>query len=185
MEAAAKKKQNVYAPSRVYSYSNAATAEKLNYGEEEYIPAQIPRTEPKRHAAPQTRIIREATPAAKRKQRLLPKLVSVVGVLTIAAIMIGLVFRYATIASAYKAINSTESSIKESQRRITELEVQLDEAVTLEEAKLAAAEAGLNYPTADQIVTVNGTVGKYMNDTATTETESETEPDGGTAGSES
>ena len=102
MAATAKKGQNVYAPSRVYSYSRAATAEKLPYEEAESIPAQIPRAEPKRHAAPQTRIMREATTAQKRKQRTLPKLISVTGVLMIAAVMIGLVFRYASIARKNK-----------------------------------------------------------------------------------
>ena len=183
MAATAKKGQNVYAPSRVYSYSRAATAEKLPYEEAESIPAQIPRAEPKRHAAPQTRIMREATTAQKRKQRTLPKLISVTGVLMIAAVMIGLVFRYASIASAYRAVNSTQKKIEESQRRITEHEVQLDEA------RLAAAQAGLNYPTAEQIVEVNGAVGGYMNGAAKTQTEPEQtartedvqEPDGATA----
>lgn len=192
MAATAKKGQNVYAPSRVYSYSRAATAEKLPYEEAESIPAQIPRAEPKRHAAPQTRIMREATTAQKRKQRTLPKLISVTGVLMIAAVMIGLVFRYASIASAYRMVNSTQKKIEESQRRITELEVQLDEAVSLDEARLAAAQAGLNYPTAEQIVEVNGAVGGYMNGAAKTQTEPEQtawtedarEPDGGTAANE-
>lgn len=189
MAATAEKGQNVYAPSRVYSYSRAATAEKLPYEETESIPAQIPRAEPKRHAAPQTRIMREATTAQKRKQRTLPKLISVTGVLMIAAVMIGLVFRYASIASAYRMVNSTQKKIEESQRRITELEVQLDEAVSLDEARLAAAQAGLNYPTAEQVVEVNGAVGGYMNGAAKTQTEPEQtaraedaqEPDGGTA----
>ena len=87
--------------------------------------------------------MREATTAQKRKQRTLPKLISVTGVLMIAAVMIGLVFRYASIASAYRAVNSTQKKIEESQRRITELEVQLDEAVSLDEARRAAAQAGL------------------------------------------
>lgn len=192
MAATAKKGQNVYAPSRVYSYSRAATAEKLPYEEAESIPAQISRAEPKRHAAPQTRIMREATTAQKRKQRTLPKLISVTGVLMIAAVMIGLVFRYASIASAYRMVNSTQKKIEESQRRITELEVQLDEAVSLDEARLAAAQAGLNYPTAEQIVEVNGAVGGYMNGAAKTQTEPEQtawtedaqEPDGDTAPNE-
>ena len=192
MAATAKKGQNIYAPSRVYSYSRAATAEQLPYEEGESIPAQIPRAEPKRHAAPQTRIMREATPAAKRKQRTLPKLISVTGVLVIAAVLIGLVFRYASIASAYRTVNGTQKKIEESQRRITELQVQLDEAVSMDEARQAAAQAGLNYPTAEQIVEVNGAVGGYMNgaartqtqDEQTTDTESEQEPDGGTEPSE-
>lgn len=163
MAATAKRGQNAYAPSRVYSYSRTATAEKLPFGDAENIPAQIPRAEPKRHAAPQTRIMREATPAAKRKQRTLPKLISVAGVLIIAAMMIGVVLRYSNIAQAYREINSTQDKIEESQRRITELEVQLDEAVSIEEARLAAAQAGLNYPTADQIVQVNGAIGGYLN----------------------
>ena len=68
MAATAKKGQNVYAPSRVYSYSRAATAEKLPYEEAESIPAQIPRAEPKRHAAPQTRIRNELLAAQLRNR---------------------------------------------------------------------------------------------------------------------
>ena len=147
---------------------------------------------PSRSATPQTRIMREATTAQKRKQRTLPKLISVTGVLMIAAVMIGLVFRYASIASAYRTVNGTQKKIEESQRRITELEVQLDEAVSLDEARLAAAQAGLNYPTAEQVVEVNGAVGGYMNGAAKTQTEPEQtawtedarEPDGGTAANE-
>ena len=182
MAATAKKAQNVYAPSRVYSYSRAATAEKLaypSYEEDDNIPAQIPRAEPKRHAAPRTRIIREATPAQKRKQRTMPKLVSVIGVLTIAAILIGLVLRYAAITSAYSKVNAMEAKIEESRRRITELEVQLDEAVTLDEARSTALEEGLNYPNAGQIVKVNGAVGGYMSGspkTAGAQPEEPTEP---------
>lgn len=67
--------------------------------------------------------------------------------------------------------------------------MQLDEAVSLDEARRAAAQAGLNYPTAEQIVEVNGAVGGYMNGAAKTQTEPEQtaqtedarEPDGGTA----
>ena len=70
-----------------------------------------------------------------------------------------------------------------------EIEVQVDEAVSLDEARLAAAQAGLNYPTAEQIVEVNGAVGGYMNGAAKTQTEPEQtartedvqEPDGATA----
>ena len=54
---------------------------------------------------------------------------------------------------------------------------------------VAAAQAGLNYPTAEQIVEVNGAVGGYMNGAAKTQTEPEQtartedaqEPDGATA----
>ncbi len=173
MAATAKKGHSAYAQSRVYSYSRTATAEKLPYEDDENIPAQIPRVERKRHAAPQTRIIRETTPAQKRKQRTVPKIVSIAGVATIAAIMILLVLRYAQIATAYSNINSIKEDIEESRRKITELEVQLDEAVSIEEARLAAARSGLNYPTADQIVTVNGAVGGYLNGTADTQTDTQ------------
>ncbi len=179
MAATAKKAQNVYAPSRVYSYSSAATAEKLPYPSYEEDDNIIPRVEPKRHAAPRTRIIREATPSQKRKQRTMPKLVSVIGVLTIAAILIGLVLRYAAITSAYSKVNAMEAKIEESRRRITELEVQLDEAVTLDEARSTALEEGLNYPNAGQIVKVNGAVGGYMSGsskTADAQPEEPTEP---------
>ena len=109
----------------------------------------------------------------------MPKLVSVIGVLTIAAILIGLVLRYAAITSAYSKVNAMEAKIEESRRRITELEVQLDEAVTLDEARSTALEEGLNYPNAGQIVKVNGAVGGYMSGsskTADAQPEEPTEP---------
>ena len=165
MAATAKKNPYAYAPSRVYSYSRAATAEALpNYeGEQaEVQPRQNPQ-QPQRqaHPAPRTRVQREPSPAVKRKRRLMPKLFSFAGVFAVAALLIGIVVRYAAIATEYANVNQMEAKITESKRRITELEVQLDEAVNLADARQTAEDAGLGYPTSDQIVDVNGTVGEY------------------------
>lgn len=160
MAATANKNKYEYAPSRVYSYSRAALAEALPA----YEPAENPRQAPpnperKTHPGQQTRIRREVAPAAKRKQRFLPKLFSVCAVLITAAMLIYIIVRYAAITAEWANVNELQAQIDESQRRITQLEVQLDEATDLEAAKETALEAGLNYPTADQIVDVNGANG--------------------------
>lgn len=160
MAATANKNKYAYAPSRVYSYSNAALAETLP----EYEPAQNPYRKPAgpehgAHPGRQTRIRREPAPAVRRKQRLMPKLFSVSAVLIAAAALIYMIVRYATITAEWTNVNELQAQIDESQRRITQLEVQLDEAADLDDAKETALEAGLNYPAADQIVDVDGTDG--------------------------
>ncbi len=165
MAATAKKNPYAYAPSRVYSYSRAATAEALPDHDGEFRPGtnpQQPAPTRKTHAAPRTRVQREPSAAVKRKQRLMPKLFSIAGVFAVAALLIGIVVRYAAIATEYGNINAMEAKITESRRRITELEVQLDEAVSLVDARQTAETAGLDYPAASQIVDVNGTVGGYI-----------------------
>lgn len=151
MAAAAGNDKYAYAPSRVYSYSRAAVAEELP----EYEPAA---PQPERHSHPvtHTRVKREPSPAQKRKRRFMPKLMSVIAVFAAAAVLIFIVVRYSAITSEWASVNALESDIAESERRITELEVQLDEAVNLDAARETATEAGLDYPTADQIVSVTG-----------------------------
>ena len=160
MAQTAKKDSYAYAPSRVYSYSRAATAEAL--------PAEAPVPERARpsapqtpHPAPRTRVKKEPSPTAKRKQRFLPKLMSFVGIFLAAAVLIFIVVRYSMIAEEYNGINSLKSEMEESRRRIAELQVKLDSAVDMEQARETASLAGFDYPTAEQIVDVDGVIGGY------------------------
>ena len=80
MAVAARKDEYVYAPSRVYSHSRAATAEALP----NEMPQQAPRpeepgsaeAEPRtrtREPAVKTRVQKGPSPRQRRKQRVLPK----------------------------------------------------------------------------------------------------------------
>lgn len=157
MAQAAKKDTYVYAPSRVYSYSRAATAEALP----EAAPAPHRGAPRPAHPAPRTRVKREPSPAMKRKQRFVPKLVSVIEVFAATALIIFIVVQYSLIAGEYNELNDIRSDIEASKLRIAELEVQLDSAVNVEEAREAAEKAGLDYPSAGQIVDVDGVIGGY------------------------
>ncbi|HWQ58563.1 MAG TPA: hypothetical protein VN540_06040 [Clostridia bacterium] len=160
MAATATKSKYAYAPSRVYSYSRAALAEELPEYEPQQSPARAPRQPAKRtHPGHQTRVNREPSPAAKRKRRFMPKLMSVSAVFITAAVLIYMIVRYATITAAWTEVNALQASIVESERRITQLEVQLDEAEDLADAKDTALAAGLDYPAAEQIMEVDGADG--------------------------
>ncbi len=160
MAVAASKNKYEYAPSRVYSYARTALAEEMPAYEPEAIPQRAPQAAPRKpqqtaHPSVQTRVRRDATPAAKRKQRFLPKLFSVAAVFITAAMLIYIIVRYASIADQWGNVTAMQANIEDSRRRITQLEVQLDEAADLEAAREAALAAGMNYPTAEQIVRVD------------------------------
>jgi len=68
--------------------------------------------------------------------------------------MILILVRYAMISQEYVVVNETKELIEESSREIAALKVQLNTAVCLEEARAAALEAGMGYPTAEQIIRI-------------------------------
>ncbi len=160
MAAAANKNKYAYAPSRVYSYARTAVAEALPEYEPEGSPREPRRPAPspvrRTHPSAQTRLRRDASPSAKRKQRFLPKLFSVTAVFMMAAMLIYIIIRYASITAEWSKATDTQALIDESRRRITQLEVQLDAAADIEAARQAAREAGMDYPSAEQIVEVKG-----------------------------
>ena len=107
MAVAARKDEYVYAPSRVYSHSRAATAEALP----NEMPQRAPRpeepgsteAEPRtrtREPAVKTRVQKGPSPRQRRKQRVLPKVASVACIFLIAAVLIGVIVRYSAIALA-------------------------------------------------------------------------------------
>lgn len=175
MAVAARKDEYLYAPSRVYSHSRAATAEALPNDE----PYSVPRTEEpdgQAEAAPRTRV-KEPTvktrvhkgPSARqrRKERVFPKVMSVACIFLIAAVLIGVIVRYSMISLAYSAVNDLTDQIEESKRNIAALNVQLNSALDMNAARDAALEAGLGYPTAEQIIRVQETVGSYQKNEGT------------------
>jgi len=89
--------------------------------------------------------------------RLFFKKVSVLAtVVFIAAALIGILMRYAEISTEYNKVNTLKRDIAQCEIELTELAVKLNSAVSIDTAREAAKEAGMDYPGADQIVKVNG-----------------------------
>ena len=84
-------------------------------------------------------------------------LFTTMGVLSVAALLIILLVRYAIISQEYAVVNEIRDQIVACSREIDILNVQLNAAVSLEEAREAALEAGMGYPQADQIGRIQGT----------------------------
>ena len=98
-------------------------------------------------------------PAAKpaHSYGLMHKLLTTCAVLAAAAAILLVMVRYADIAVQYAVVNEHKTTIEENNRTLAELEVRLNSAVSLEEAREAALAAGLGYPAASQIVSIDGT----------------------------
>jgi len=98
-------------------------------------------------------------PAAKpaHSYGLMHKLLTTCAVLAAAAAILLVMVRYSDIAVQYAVVNDYKTTIEENNRTLAELEVRLNSAVSLEEAREAAWAAGLGYPAASQIVSIDGT----------------------------
>lgn len=88
---------------------------------------------------------------------IIQKLLTTCAVLAAAAAILLVMLRYADIAAQYAKVNEYKATIQENSRTLAELEVRLNSAVSLEEAREAALAAGLGYPAASQIVSIDGT----------------------------
>jgi len=164
MAVAAVKNEYMYAPSRVYSHSRAAVAEALP-NETPVRGMPRPRSETgeqmmaRRAALSKTRVQHIGVEEAKKRRRAaIVKLGSVVLVFVTAAAIIAVLSRYSRISNEYTKINRLNAEIKQKEQNIAMLNVQLNAAVSLEEAQDEAAVAGLGYPTAAQIIKVPGTL---------------------------
>lgn len=165
MAVAARKTENehrTYAPNttRVYvdsSVYRSSAAPKLEpeepdfFEEAELVPAKpAVKTRP---APKKGKNVRRAPSAAA----VFFKKVAVLGaVLCVAAALIGILVRYAQIAEQYDEVNQIKSDIAQCEIDLTELRVQLNSAVSIDEARDAAGAAGMDYPSADQIVRLRG-----------------------------
>ena len=101
----------------------------------------------------------QVQPAAKpaHSYSLIQKLLTTCAILAAAAAILMVMVRYADIAVQYAVVNQHKTTIEENNRTLAELEVRLNSAVSLEEAREAALAAGLGYPAASQIVSIDGT----------------------------
>lgn len=104
---------------------------------------------------PQTEAV--AQPASKPRYSPLQRLAVTCGILMSAIAILAIMVRYATITEQYAVVNQYKNTIEENKRTLDRLEVRLNSAVNLDEAREAALAAGLGYPAASQIVKIDGT----------------------------
>ena len=98
-----------------------------------------------------------AQPAVKPRYSPLQRLAVTCGILMSAIAILAIMVRYATITEQYAVVNQYKNTIEENKRTLDRLEVRLNSAVNLDEAREAAHAAGLGYPAASQIVKIDGT----------------------------
>lgn len=98
-----------------------------------------------------------AQPAVKPRYSPLQRLAVTCGILMSAIAILAIMVRYATITEQYAVVNQYKNTIEENKRMLDRLEVRLNSAVNLDEAREAALAAGLGYPAASQIVKIDGT----------------------------
>ena len=98
-----------------------------------------------------------AQPAVKPRYSPLQRLAVTCGILMSAIALLAIMVRYATITEQYAVVNQYKNTIEENKRTLDRLEVRLNSAVNLDEAREAALAAGLGYPAASQIVKIDGT----------------------------
>ena len=98
-----------------------------------------------------------AQPAVKPRYSPLQRLAVTCGILMSAIEILAIMVRYATITEQYAVVNQYKNTIEENKRTLDRLEVRLNSAVNLDEAREAALAAGLGYPAASQIVKIDGT----------------------------
>jgi len=135
----------------------AVAARKL---ESEYVYTRTPamrvythRPVPAAEQPEQVQMAREGQAAAPRSRvGLLKAMLITCGIMAAAAVVLLIMVRYAVIAEQYSLVNQYRETIEENDRAMAELEVQLNSAVSLEEAREAALAAGLSHPTAAQII---------------------------------
>jgi len=72
------------------------------------------------------------------------------------ALVLPLMYRYALIAERYSDINDVKAGIKAANIKIDELSVAVECEIDLDKLKQIAQENGLDYPTSDQVVVMDG-----------------------------
>lgn len=107
-------------------------------------------------AQPEHHIQAAAQPAIRPRYSLLQKLAVTCGIIMGAVAILAIMVRYSTITAQYAIVNEYKSTIEENERTLDRLEVKLNSAVSLDEAREAALAAGLGYPSASQIVQIEG-----------------------------
>jgi len=123
---------------RVYSHSISA----------------IPQSEVKKRKEERQRQIDARRRAARRESFRKAMMLMNIGIAAGAVLV--MLSRYSLITLEYKKVNELKSDIAAVELEIKALNVQFNSAISLENAKNVAAEAGMRYPTAGQIVSIQG-----------------------------
>ena len=149
-----------YAPvTRVYSHGATAVAAQPAYRpqpREEQQPEVAPVQRPKQQQKVQ------AQPATSPLQRVLATIL----ICALAASLLFVLLRYERIADEYAVVNELKSDIEEANLSLAALNVELQLAVSLDNAKEVAQRMGMDYPTADQIHRVGAPLTASLDDNA-------------------
>lgn len=142
--AARQEYREYYAPvTRVYSHGATAAAAQPAYRPEPR--REEPQAAPEERQKQQQRV--QAQPAISPLQRVL----AVFAICAVAAVLLFVLVRYERIADEYAVINELKDDIEEANLSLAALNVELQLATSLEDAKTVAERVGMDYPTADQI----------------------------------
>ncbi len=117
--------------------------------EEEELPRVAPR--PRTHPVPK--------PRAKVERGFARRFMMVACVVGALALVLPLMYRYALIADRYSDINEVKAQIKSANITLDELSVAVECEIDLDKLKQIAQENGLDYPTSDQVVVMDGSSG--------------------------
>lgn len=148
-----------YAPvTRVYSHGATAVAAQPAYRPQprEEQPEAAPAAKPKQ----QQRV--KAQPAISPLQRVLATVV----ICAVAAALLFVLVRYERIADEYAVVNELKDDIEEANLSLAALNVELQLAASLDDAKAVAERMGMDYPTADQIHKVGAPLVTVLDDNA-------------------
>lgn len=135
-----------YATTRLYSYSRSSTAlaESVSPVRKETAPKTKTEEKTKQKTAPQTK----AKPKLQVK-----KAAAVIGAAALAvSLSVLITTRYSAISSSCVALSKMQSQINSIKQEIEMLDIKLSTSVSLEAAREAAVNAGMDYPTEEQIV---------------------------------
>ena len=148
-----------YAPvTRVYSHGATAVAAQPAYRPQprEEQPEVVPAAKPRQ----QQRV--QAQPAISPLQRVL----ATIAICAVAAALLFVLVRYERIADEYAVVNQLKDDIEEAELSLAALNVELQLAVSLDNAKEVAQRMGMDYPTAAQIHRVGDPLTTVLDDNA-------------------
>lgn len=78
----------------------------------------------------------------------------IISMMIFSGALLAVIFRYYSITREYREVNKLDANIKETRLRISELNIELECAVNIQDAREAALSLGMTYPQSKQYVKV-------------------------------
>lgn len=152
MEERARRQQSTYAAiTRVYSPTRGSSAYAYAPAEaEEWQQEEAPSRQTQQRPRQQDGVQQRPQPREELSSG--TKVAMVLAIMVFAAALLAVIGRYNSISREYLEVNALNRSIEEAQLRISQLNVELQCAVNIQEAQEAANRMGLTYPDAGQLV---------------------------------